>query len=733
MSYPGNLSLSTAVKDRVVSTFKQTLALYKQGRADEVAAGCALILQMDPMFDPAKKLAEKLRNPNAPINVDTLLPDLGADDMMNEARRAMIARDFERVVHLTTEILTNDLLNDEARILNEDAREKMEAAPFIEQFVRRCEQQFAAGNTATAKADLEKARALDPTHPDVVRLSKRSGSGAQPAVNPSAPSFGSSSSPSFVVDNTPAPPSAAGRGTAHATDFGFTFEEEKPADSGGFASFSFDTPAAQPPSGGFSFGSPSPAPAPSSDSPFAGGFSFDSPAEPAKSSGNEFDFSTASIETSADDQRKIDQYLGEGDRAYDSGNYQNAIEAWSRIFLIDVTNEQASERIERAKLKRRDIEQRVETLVAEGTQAFDRRKRDEARAKFAEALRLDPNNASAQEYMAQLTDSVAEGGALAFESPYTPPSQSANVDLDFFEEEPGSGGFEAPLMPPEPGELPSPSAQTTKSKKSGAIPKPAGAKKGLPIGAIVTVLAVLVLGGGGWYVWTHFLNKGETEVVASDEVFTRAASLAKRGKYDEAIAALQAIKAGDPQHDRAARMISDYQQKKSTAAEMIDGKPAAQFYTDQIAAGQAAYNAHDYDAAKNALEQAMRVKPLDEASKNLYGLATQKVGALGAAKALFGERRYAEAVTSLQPLLAQDPENKNIQRLITDAHFNLGAVALQDEKLTDAIREFDEVLRVDPNDELAKRSKDLALRYDGQPRDLLYRIYVKYLPLRQAQ
>ena len=46
------------------------------------------------------------------------------------------------------------------------------------------------------------------------------------------------------------------------------------------------------------------------------------------------------------------------------------------------------------------------------------------------------------------------------------------------------------------------------------------------------------------------------------------------------------------------------------------------------------------------------------------------------------------------------------------------------------MREFDEVLKSDPNDELAKRSRTLAERYSGQPKDLLYKIYVKYLPLR---
>ncbi|HEX6642557.1 MAG TPA: hypothetical protein VF215_15670, partial [Thermoanaerobaculia bacterium] len=74
MNYPGNASLSSAVKERVVSTFRQTLALYHQRRTEEVAAGCTLILQMDPMFEPARKLVEKTRNPALPIDVDSLLP-----------------------------------------------------------------------------------------------------------------------------------------------------------------------------------------------------------------------------------------------------------------------------------------------------------------------------------------------------------------------------------------------------------------------------------------------------------------------------------------------------------------------------------------------------------------------------------------------------------------------------------------------------------------------------------
>ena len=116
----------------------------------------------------------------------------------------------------------------------------------------------------------------------------------------------------------------------------------------------------------------------------------------------------------------------------------------------------------------------------------------------------------------------------------------------------------------------------------------------------------------------------------------------------------------------------------------------------------------------------------------LYDTASQQVAKLEGAKALFNERRYQEALTNLQALQQQDPQNASIKRLVTDAHFNLGAVALQEEKLDDASREFGEVLKIDPNDELAKRSKAFAERYSGQPKDLLYKIYVKYLPVRKA-
>jgi tetratricopeptide (TPR) repeat protein len=179
-------------------------------------------------------------------------------------------------------------------------------------------------------------------------------------------------------------------------------------------------------------------------------------------------------------------------------------------------------------------------------------------------------------------------------------------------------------------------------------------------------------------------------------------------------------------------MIADLQTKKSQSTEMIDGRPAAVVYQEDLNAAQQALAAHDYDAAKKAFDAASRIKQLPPETAPLYEQAAQQVAKLDAAKSLFKEQKYGDAIANLQPLAAADPQNVSIQRMLTDAHFNLGAEALQAERTEDAAKEFDQVLKTDPNDELAKRSRALAERYNGQPKDLLYRIYVKYLPMRRV-
>ena len=736
-TYPGNPALSPAVKERVVSTFQQALALLKQGNRDEVVQGCGLILRMDPLFDPAKKLMEKARNPEAPIDVDSLLgPQGGGADPLSEARDAFARRDFQSALVITTDLLTQDLMNDDARTLNEQARARIEAQPFIEQFTKKVEQAIASGNTAAARTDLDKIRSLDPEHPSIAGLNA--------AVNRAG------ATPSFVVDN-PAPAPAA-RGTAQASDFGFSFEEEKPkgttsgpmspfsTETGTMApvtppaGFNFDAPAAPPkqaaaPPPAFSFDTPSAA-----GSPFGGGFSFDTPsaapAPPAASpSGgpNEFDFATASMEPSADDQAKIQQYLADGDRANEAGDLQQAIDLWSRIFMIDVTNEEASARIDKAKAQKRDFEQRIEPALASAIAAFDRNDKASARDLFLEVLRLDPNNLIANDYVERINASTS--GRLAALKEPDPSTRPAEDSSHIVAAAPAETMYEEEEAEEEAAAAPAARAAAPVKKKT-AKPAAAKGKGGIPRVAIV-VAAVVILGIAGWFGWSR-LTKPTFDPAATEATFKQAGTLAQKGQFDLAIAMLQDVKPEDPQHDKALSMIADLQHRKTQGSELIGGRPASVVYQENLATGKAAFEAHDYDAAKKALDSAARIHELPADMKALYDTAAQQVAKLDNAKTLFKEQRYQDALGNLQSLAQQDPENASIRRMIVDAHFNLGATALTEERATDAIREFDEVLKVDPGDELAKRSKGLAERYNGQPKDLLYKIYVKYLPTRKV-
>jgi tetratricopeptide (TPR) repeat protein len=699
-TYPGNASLSSAVKDRVLSTFQQALALYKQGRAAEVVEGCTLILRMDPTFDPARKLLEKTRNPNSPVDVDSLMPS--SDDPLREARAAMAARDFQRANDLTTEVLRDDFTNEEARTINDTAREKIEAAPFVEQFIRKAETFAGQGNAASARSELEKARALDSDHPGISRVAE-SLAAPQPAA-----SFTSGPSPSFVVEAPPPAAAAPGRGTAQATDFGFTFEEEKSAaNEPGFGAFSFDAPSPEPAASSF------------------GGFSFDAPSTPAAGS---FDFTPAAPQTGGDDQRKIEQYLADGDRAAHSGNYQQAIDLWSRIFLIDVTNDEASSRIENAKTKRRENEAKVEALLSAGEKAFNTGDHNTAREKFDEALRLDPGNLTAHEFVERITAAAPK----PFETPFSAPSKRTETPApqggDIFDDEAMLGGSYDSLKPPDaPPPVPIPAKKVAKPKAAAA---PAARKRSSSTGVLLTIAVVVIVAAAGWFLWSKYMAKPAYDPAATQAIFVQANTLAKRQRYDQAITLLGDVKPSDPQHDKALEMIADLQHKKAQAAQMVNGRPAAIVYEENIAAGRTAFDAHDYEAAKTALDTAARIKPLAPDLAAMYTTASAQVSKLEVAKALFKERRYQDAVTNLDPLLQADPQNQSIRRMLIAAHFDLGATALQEERLPDAMREFDEVLKSEPNDELAKRSRTLAERYSGQPKDLLYKIYVKYLPLR---
>lgn len=101
------------------------------------------------------------------------------------------------------------------------------------------------------------------------------------------------------------------------------------------------------------------------------------------------------------DNARIDRLLDEGQKIYERGDYQEAIDVWSRIFLIDIDNLDASNRIEEARKWKAEVE-RAEKLFHEGVAQIERGATAEGLSSFRKALELVPDHSLTREYLDQL-------------------------------------------------------------------------------------------------------------------------------------------------------------------------------------------------------------------------------------------------------------------------------------------------------------------------------------------
>jgi Tfp pilus assembly protein PilF len=77
-----------------------------------------------------------------------------------------------------------------------------------------------------------------------------------------------------------------------------------------------------------------------------------------------------------------------------------------------------------------------------------------------------------------------------------------------------------------------------------------------------------------------------------------------------------------------------------------------------------------------------------------------------------------------------DPSNRDVTRLMVDSYYNMGLRDLQRMDSAKAVENFREAIGLDPNDKSLKRQLAFAQTYQERPKDLLYRIYVRHLPVR---
>ncbi len=654
-SYAGSPALAPEAREKVLQTFRHTLALAQEGKNEEALLGCDFLLKMDSRFTPARGLLEMLRGfaPGTPVNVDRFADYLGVESA--------------------------------GEALSEPARELPEAFP---------KTPVPASAAAPAPTGLD----------DLVFGDDAGGSSADGL--PEAP-------PSVIAPRAVAPTAPGG------DPFGLGLDDLRMSlpDGGPGALRTIPAPASAPPL-------PAPAPAAPAPGPAAAPAATAPPRPPS----------------GAQTDPRITQFLKQGDEALARGNAQEAIDLWSRVFLIDLSNEEASRRIDSAREAQAESARKIDLLLSEGVQSYEAGDLAGARNKFLDVLAASENDATARGYLNQIEAALAPTGG----SPEPPLASTGESDFMKNEiEAPGPPSF-AEDSGIKRGSRPEAEGFATDAESARRPSRGAGRKTRIDLrlllaGAVVVLAAVA---GGSYLLLRKTPPAQPANGVATpatrggpagsgaplEDTFQRAEALFNAGKIDDAIGVLAKLPESDPRHNEA--LVRIEKMKSSAAPTPGPAPPSAAALDEMRVAGFTAMASSRYiDALKN-LDPVVKARPQDAEAAAAAQRAHEQVEALRNASKSYNEFDYDSAIKLLWELRRGDAKNQDVEEYLVNAYYNLAVQSFQAGNIPKATTAVKEATDLRPGDAEAQRLLRFARKYPKGATDLLSRILIKHLTLR---
>lgn len=611
---------------------------------EDAITGCRAVLNLAPDNVRAKELLDEAQS--------KLEADLFVRENLRKAQDAFQNRDFQKSINECHKIQLLDPDNPSVKELLTKAQEKLEAEPFILNFVTSGQSLYDSGLFSEAIAQWEKVRSIDPVYPGL----------------------------DGMIGDARA---RMGGGQAGAPASMFQLGDDS---SGPDLDLNF-----------------SPEPAKEQEPDFFGGFG-----------GQE------------SDSDKIARLLRDGDNLLHAGQHQQAIDVWSEIFMLDVSNTDALERIEAARSAMAEQPQgaapveeamaeegSLEDLLAKGSAAESSGQYREAAQFFSQALTIDADNADLADKIKNLNllakkqdrGKTVLGNARAFmeegkmESARHALSKILEADpeneeaLEMMRElkgKPGSG---------QPAEM-----------ESRAAAAPAERKPFPLIPAIVA--AVLVVGGAGVY-FMMSKSKGDAQSVNIAPVDKK--TVKKSGNQT-------------PNSTQTAQAANVTPEMKDAARKAT---LEAQFY----------FQEKHYPEALQRAEDALKIDPGNQQAAGLKAEATRRIKDAEAAekKLLVDANNYFQysefvgAVKLYEQYLQRHPEAVNeVQPQVIKCYYNLGVISLRQWKCDTGSDYFQQVLFIDQNDKLSKDGLALARRCQQVgTSDLEIRKQITFLEMRK--
>ncbi|MGH9379034.1 MAG: hypothetical protein ACRD2Z_00225 [Thermoanaerobaculia bacterium] len=412
---------------------------------------------------------------------------------------------------------------------------------------------------------------------------------------------------------------------------------------------------------------------------------------------------------------RVVDLLAEGQTAFERGEYQAAIDAWSRIFLIEPEHQEAMRRIDEARRLQAEQDRQVEEIYHDALGRLDAGEVELARGGFERILALQPNHAAAREHLRRLEPAAGEWTASAARD--RPPAAGRTA--------PARGDVAA---------APGTEQETVHtSAKAAAPPRRRGAvgRAFVWIGGVVLLFAAAV----AWMLYSQrqqlFPNArpaGEPAAATAAEPIADAERLQLAGHTARAIEMLERIPPESPSYAQAQTLIAQWQNGEDPILGSVERN--LERHGSLLARAQDADAQGDILAAHRLLEEAAAIAPPTDDAAALQAAVSERLEPVADVLEMYRDGAWELALPRLWRIRDERPSDRIVERLLIDGYYNLAVRDLQRNAPDEALAKITQAVELDPEDPSLARVAAFARTYREHPLDLRYRLFVKYLPLR---
>jgi tetratricopeptide (TPR) repeat protein len=710
MAYPGNRELSPQAQDRVMTAFRQVVGKLQEGNREEALIGLEFVLRLDPAYAPARNLHRQLSSGAAEIDLNEIVAELQApttdaiNSLLVEAVEDFNNRDFAAARQKVDQVLLDLPGHQEARQLLREIVAATKGDTQANNFLDRAREALRRGDSQEAANFVMMTQALDPHHkgiaPTIAEI-EAAGDVSLPQAG-FAPERAAETSPGFAPPAGSAP--LFGAADSASTMFADTADHpsatpvDKADDDHGQPDFSFGGAASAP---AFDAAAPAPKPPPSEGEQGYYEETMSDVSELFQETPGTFT-ADAGDPAAGGKLQTIRELLSRGGTAAAADDFDSAIDAWSRVFLIDPDHEEARDRIEHIRHAKDELERRIQPMLADASAAHDSGNDETARDFVSRILELSPNHVDAH----RLADAL--GG------PRGGPADMPDLESDLFNDDfSTTADFGADISQPSAtleGEWRSPN--TSKHHPRW--------QKWAAIGGA----GVVVIGISLWVASSLMPEKAppEQRMDVVNRILVQAAELYGNNQVEEAIVLLEQNSADDPYQVRIDTRLNEYRAKIAT--------PVPTPIPEGLAACRSLLAEGRWMAAYERVKLELRQFPNDPGLEKVRLDILEAEPEAAVLQGAVAKGDYRAAIAVCRDMLEKRPNDTEVLDFYERTLFNAGMAELRAFNLPQAESYLTELVGRQPDDSEAQRVLEFVETYKSRPVDMQLEIFVGSIPSR---